>query len=140
MIKNNHDECSFSKWFKFMISEGRMRCPKVRQILRYQVPNKHFSPESFAHHVLFLIYSFKNGKKLLSGLLPMYQNELEEWIQDVVKHKYNKIWAYHDLVDQPFSQFKENLINNQDPHNQIENLQYPTLCQKCYQMMRSQNV
>ena len=32
-----------------------------------------------------------------------------------------KFEPYGDLVDQAFSQFNENLINNQDPHSQIEN-------------------
>ena len=34
------------------------------------------------------------------------------------KREQNKVC---DLVDQAFSQFNENLINNQDPHSQIEN-------------------
>ena len=32
-----------------------------------------------------------------------------------------KLEPYGDLVDQAFSQFNENSINNQDPHSQIEN-------------------
>ena len=32
-----------------------------------------------------------------------------------------KLEPYDDLVDQAFSQFNENSINNQDPHSQIEN-------------------
>lgn len=32
-----------------------------------------------------------------------------------------KFDPYHDLVDQTFLQFNDNLINNQDPQNQIEN-------------------
>ena len=65
-----------------------------------------------------------------------------------------------DLVDQAFSQFKENSINNQDPHIETENdetpeaehtnemiykirkqpkfLEFLTLCHKNYQIMNSQ--
>ena len=32
-----------------------------------------------------------------------------------------KFEPHGDLVDQAFAQFNENLINNQDPHSQIEN-------------------
>ena len=51
----------------------------------------------------------------------MYQNKLqEEGVQDVVHINKMKFELYGDLVDQAFSQFNENLINNQDPHSQIE--------------------
>ena len=36
-----------------------------------------------------------------------------------------KFKSYLDLVYQAFSQFNENLINNQDPHSQIENDETP---------------
>ena len=91
----------------------------------------------------------------------MYQNKLqEEGVQDVVHINKMKFELYGDLVDQAFSQFNENLINNQDPHSQIENdetlgaeylvkviqkkkkqtklLHFPVSCHKYYQMMKSQ--
>ena len=37
----------------------------------------------------------------------------------------NKFEPYGDLVDQTFSQFNENYINNQDSHSQIENDETP---------------
>ena len=36
-----------------------------------------------------------------------------------------KFESYGDLVDRAFSQFNENLITNQEPHNQIENDETP---------------
>ena len=36
-----------------------------------------------------------------------------------------KIEPYSDLIDQTFSQFNENSINNQDPHSQIESDEMP---------------
>ena len=36
-----------------------------------------------------------------------------------------KFEAYGDLIDQAFLQLNENLINNQDPHSQIENDETP---------------
>ena len=72
-----------------------MHCQKVRRVLRYHVPNK-----------------------LLS-----LQNKLQEQgVQDVVNR--NKI-KFGYLLDQAFSQFNENSINNQDPHSQIENDEIP---------------
>ena len=68
----------------------------------------------------------------------MYQNKLRKGgVQDVVNVNKMKFEPYCDLVDQAFSQFNENLINNQDPHSQIENdklLHFPISCHKYYQM------
>ena len=40
LIENNHEECSYAKKIKLMISGETMRCRKVRRILRYHVSNK----------------------------------------------------------------------------------------------------
>ena len=59
---------------------------------------------------------------MLSGCPPLYQNKLQEQgVQDVVNRNKIKFEPYRDLVDQAFSQFNENSINNQDPHSQIKN-------------------
>ena len=59
-----------------------------------------------------LFYSFSDEKELLTGCPP---------VQDVVNMNKMKFEPCGNLVDQAFSQFIENLINNQDPHSQIEN-------------------
>ena len=64
LIEKNHEETSYSKQIKLMISGERMQCFKVRRILRYHVPNKILLPEKFAHHVLLLFYPFRDEKEL----------------------------------------------------------------------------
>ena len=146
-----------------MISGETMCCRKVRQILRYHVPNKLLSPEKFAHHAMLLFFPFRDEKQLLSGCPPLYQNKLQEQgVQDFVNRNKIKFEPYGDLVDQAFSQFNENSINNQDPNSPIENDETPeaeyanendsedtetnktsqflTLCHKYYQMMKLQKV
>ena len=59
-----------------------------------------------------LFYSFSDEKELLTGCPP---------VQDVVNMNKMKFEPCGNLVDQAFSQFIENLINNQDPQSQIEN-------------------
>ena len=148
---------------KLMISGETMCCRKVRRILRYHVPNKLLSPEKFAHHVMLLFFPFRDEKQLLSGCPPLYQNKLQEQgVQDFVNRNKIKFEPYGDLVDQAFSQFNENSINNQDPHSQIENDETPeaeydnendsedtetnktsqflTLCHIYYQMVKLQKV
>ena len=44
----------------------------------------------------------------------------------MLKHKKKiKFETYGGLIDQAFSQFNENLMNNQDPHSQTENDETP---------------
>ena len=90
------------------------------------MPNKLLSPEIFAHHVLLLYYTFRDEKGLLSVSQPTYQNrQQKEQVQDVINISKMKFEPYGDLDDQAFVQFNENLINNQDPHSQIENHETP---------------
>ena len=78
------------------------------------MPNKLSFPEKFAGHVM------------LAGCPQLYQNKLQEQgVQDVVNRNKIKFEPYGDLVDQAFSQFNENSINNKDPHSQIENDETP---------------
>ena len=103
-----------------------MCCQKVRRILRYHMPNKLLFPEKFAHHVMPFFFSFRDEKQLLSGCPLLYQNKpQEQGVQDVVNNNKIKFKPYRDLVDQIFSQFNENSINNQDSHSQIENYETP---------------
>ena len=52
----------------------------------------------------------------------MYQNKLQEQgVQDVVNIKEIKFEPPGDLVDRAYLRINETLINNQDPHSQIEN-------------------
>ena len=109
-----------------MISGKTTCCRIVRQILRYHVPNKLLSPEKYAHVVMLLFFPFRDEKQLHSGCPSFYQNKLhEQGLQDVVNRNKIKFEPYGDLVDQVFSQFNENSINNQDPHSQTENDETP---------------
>ena len=63
---------------------------------------------------------------MLSSFPALYQNKLQEkGVQDVANRNKIKFEPYGDLVDQVFSQFNENPINNQDPHSQIESDETP---------------
>ena len=108
LIKNNHKECSYPKQIKLMNSGEKMRCRKVRTILRYHVPNEVLCPEKFAHHVLLFFYPFRDERELLSGFPPMYQNKLhEQGVQDVVNNNKIKFELHGDLVDRAYLRFNE---------------------------------
>ena len=104
-----------------MISGETICCRKIRRIFRYHVTNKPLSPKKFAHRVMLLFFLFRDEKKLLSGSPPLYQSKLQQQgVQGVINRNKIKFEPYDDLIDQAFSQFNENLINNQDPHSQAD--------------------
>ena len=139
-----------------------MRCRKVRRTLRYHVPNKISHPKQFVHHVLLLFYPFRNKKELLSGLPPLYKNKLQEQgVQDIVSNKEIKFEPYGGLVDEVYSRLSETLTIKirivklkmikfqeqnvpttmiQKTQKQTKLLQFQLLCQKYYQIMKSQMV
>ena len=83
------------------------------------MPNKFLSLKKYAHHVMLLFSLLRDGKQRLPGCPKSYQSKLQEQgVQDVVKSSKIKFELYGDLVDQGFSKFNENVINNQVPHNQ----------------------
>ena len=54
-----------------------------------------------------------------------YNKLKEKGVPDVANRNQIKLVPYGDLPDQSFSQFKDNSINNQDPHSQTENDETP---------------
>ena len=120
LIENNHEECSYPppKKNKLISSGVTMRCRKIRRNLGHHVPNKLLSPEDFTDHVMLLFYPFSDENELLSDCPPLYQYKMQEQgVQGVVTGNKIKFEPYGDLVDQAFSQFNENSINNQDSLN-----------------------
>ena len=58
--------------------------------------------------------------------LQKYQNKLQEdGFQNVPNINKIKFEPYGDFVNQDFSQYNQNLVNNQDPNIQIENDETP---------------
>ena len=55
LIENNHEECSYPKKPKLMVSRETMLSRKVRRILRYHAANKLISSEQFAHRFTFTL-------------------------------------------------------------------------------------
>ena len=47
-------------------------------VLQYYVPNKETKPKEYAHHKLFMYYSFRDEKELPSGNTPTYASKLSE--------------------------------------------------------------
>ena len=92
VIEENHTLCGYPKTIKLINSNEKMRCRKVRRVLRYHVPNKHRFPEKYAHHLLFLFYPFRSENELLAGKPPSYQTKLlEHSVLEIVNTKQTKV-------------------------------------------------
>ena len=50
-----------------------MKCRKTPYVLQYYVPNKEIKSEEYAHHMLFMYYSFKDEKDYSVAILPRMQ-------------------------------------------------------------------
>ena len=65
LIEGNHNCCNCPKIIKLMNSNEKIRCRKVRRVLRYYTPSKHQYPEKYVHHLLLLFYSFRSENYLV---------------------------------------------------------------------------
>ena len=59
-----------------MNSKEKLKCPKVKAVLRYHIPNCHKYPEKYAHHLLFMFYPFRNEQDLQSVNSGTYSEKL----------------------------------------------------------------
>ena len=99
LIEQNHNICSYPATLPLMSNNNeKLKCRKVRAILRYHVPNQNKRPEEYAHHLLFMYYPF-----------PI------------------KIETFGNLVETALSNLRSNLTLNQDPYAQQENDEVETL-------------
>ena len=86
--------------------------PQNAIFLQYYVPNKENKPEEYTDHMLFMYYSFRDKKELLSGNPPTYTCKLSEpGVIDLV----------NQLVDNTFRRLSSDIDNIMDPYDQQEN-------------------
>ena len=57
-------------------SKEKMRCRKVKKILRYHTPNPATDPEAYAHHLLILFFPFRKESELLCPANKTYISKL----------------------------------------------------------------
>ena len=79
-------------------------------------------PETYAHHLLLLFYPVRDEQELPSGYPSSYQNKrLEPGVQIVVNSNKIKFKPNGGLLDEAYSRYNVNMLDNQDPIVQIEN-------------------
>jgi len=104
-------EIVFPPVIPLMNSKEKLKCRKVRSVLRFPPQNKNLNPERYAHHLLMCYYPFRSEEEL------KLETYMEKLIQPDVLHIVNEnkmiVEPYGDMVDEAL----ENLVIDFAQHN-----------------------
>ena len=107
-----------------MNTKEKMKCRKVKAVIRYHTPNKTKEPGRYFHHLLMLYYPWRNESELMAADQSYSSKFYEPNVQDVIESNRSVFEPDADAVTEAL----ENLRNNQgniiysfDPINVQEN-------------------
>ena len=102
-----------------MNSKQKLKCRKVKAVLRFGAQNKHKNPEKYAHHLLFCYYPFRSENDLKTS---SYVEKLHQpGVLDIVNANKRIIEPYDEIVDTALENFVDNFPSNLDAFGQQEN-------------------
>ena len=115
ILEINHSACNYPSTIPLMNSKEKLKCRQVKAILRYYVPNRHKYPEKYAHHLLFMLYPFRNEQDLKSNITETYSEKLREpGVIDIINTNKQIFEPCGDLVESALLNLCTNLPCNQD--------------------------
>ena len=97
-----------------MSSKEKLKCWKVKAVLRYHQPSAHNNVEQYAHHLLF---AFRH-EELKCTAIGNYFAKLQE--PAILNRNKSVIEPYSDMVEQALSNWHSQLVNP-DPFGQQGN-------------------
>ena len=98
-----------------------MKCRKKPYVLQFYVPNKETKSEEYAHHMLFMYYSFRDEKERLSENPPKYASKLSEpRVTDLVNQTYSLVEPFSTINDNSFLRLSSDTDNIMNPYGQQE--------------------
>ena len=118
-IMEENDTHTFPPIVPLMSSKQKIKCRKIRAVLRYHVPNRHKYPEKYAHHLLFMYYPFRDESELLENTC--LEKLSKPGVLDIVNENKNKIEPFDDLVNKAFRNYRADLDTSLDAFAQQEN-------------------
>jgi len=123
VIEKNHDVNVLPATIPLMSEKKeKLKCRKVKAVLRYHVPNHDKKPEEYAHHILMMYYPFRSESELCQTESGTYAEKLlEPDVIAVVNENKLKIEPCSELVDDALSNLSHNLRYNHDSYAQQEN-------------------
>ena len=74
IVEANHSTSSSYPKLLILSTGERLHYHHEELVLRYHVPNKFKEPESYAHHLLFMFYPFRDECELKLGQPPSYSS------------------------------------------------------------------
>ena len=121
MIEHNHiSENNYPKQIPLMSSNEKLKCHKVPYVPKSHVPNKHIHPEEYAHHMLFMYFSFKDENELKYSNIYIDNLNLPN-VLETVNLNGIKVEPYAALVEDALERLATNQEFNIDPLGQQEN-------------------
>jgi len=122
VLELNHGESKFPKNIPLMSSKEKLKCRKVKAVLRYHQPNPRKDIEGYAHHMLFSFYPFRNEEHLKSPpFTGTYFAKLQEpGVIEVINRNKAVMEPYSEMVDQALSNLSS-AVTNPDAFSQQEN-------------------
>ena len=78
LVETNHSTSSSYPKLLVLSTDERLHYHQVKLVLRYHVPNKCKHPKSYAHHLLFMFYPFRDECELKLGQPSLYSSKLNE--------------------------------------------------------------
>ena len=87
----DNDSYSNPKVIRLMNCNKRMRCPKVKYVVEYYVPNRYKFPEKYAHLLLFLFSPFRTEEELLSRNIQIALGHLRPEFFKFQKKRFNTL-------------------------------------------------
>ena len=124
MMDLNHGEFRYPDKVELMtLNNEKLKCPRVRAVLRYHQPNPQKNIEQYAqYYLLFTFYPFRDEAYLKS--LPMtgtYFDKLQEpGVMDIINRNEGIMEPFGEIFDQALSYLRSD-VTNPDSFSQQEN-------------------
>ena len=120
LIEESHCQNNYPSPIPLMNSKEKLRCRRVRSVIRFFTPSAQKNPEGFAHHLLQSFYPFRSEEEL--AVNGSYIQKLDEPnVKDTINQNKLIFEPEGQLVDEAFRSYREDLTHNQDPFGQQEN-------------------
>ena len=105
-----------------MSSKEKLKCRKVKAVLWYHEPNPNNAFETYAYHLLFSFYLFRNEEELKSPpVIGSYQVKLlEPGVINIINRNKATVEPFSELVDQALLGVHSD-IHSHDGFSQQEN-------------------
>ena len=121
---SNSQDISLPLTIKLMNTKEKMKCRKVKAVIRYHTPNKTKEPERYFHHLLMLYYPWRNESELMAADQSYTSKFYEPNVQDVVESNRSVFEPDADAVTEALENLRNdqgNIIYSFDPISDQEN-------------------